>query len=129
LLNQTWVINAFLAMLTVALVYRIGYEVFSPDVGVFAAFLTAFSPAALLLNGSLMSHTFGLFLATLFIYAYWRLQNSPRPHLWGIIAGIALGSSAATRPLTTLATRFDCAGFDVAQFGWLRCLPAGADGK
>ncbi|MEL6404125.1 MAG: hypothetical protein AAFR81_07160 [Chloroflexota bacterium] len=103
LLNQTWVINAFLAMLTVALVYRIGYEVFSPDVGVFAAFLTAFSPAALLLNGSLMSHTFGLFLATLFIYAYWRLQNSPRPHLWGIIAGIALGSSAATRPLTTLA--------------------------
>lgn len=104
MLSQPWLINALLAMLTVALVYRLGYEIFSPDVGVFAAFLTAFSPAALLLNGTLMSHTFGLFLATLFIYAYWRLQNNTsHPHLWGMIAGIALGCSAATRPLTTLA--------------------------
>src|SRR5215207_164701 len=46
LLGQTWVVNAFLSGLTVALVYRFGLEIFNPDVGVFAAALTAFSPMA-----------------------------------------------------------------------------------
>ncbi|MDQ7035375.1 MAG: glycosyltransferase family 39 protein [Anaerolineae bacterium] len=103
LLGQAWVINGFLAALTVALVYRLGHEVFSPDVGIIAAILTAFSPAALLLNATLMAHTAALFYTTLFIYAYWRLSHKKRAVVWGAIAGIALGLLAASRPLTTVA--------------------------
>ncbi len=102
LLGYEHIVNSFLAALTVALVYRLGREVFNADVGIVAALLTAFSPAALLLNASLMSHTSGLFFTTLFIYAYWRLEKGKRAHLWGMIAGLSLGILAATRPLTTL---------------------------
>lgn len=96
------IINIFLSALTVALVYRLGREIFNPDVGLIAALLTAFSPMALLLNGTLMSHTSGLFFTTLFIYAYWRLEKGKHAHKWGMIAGISLGILASTRPLTTL---------------------------
>lgn len=96
------IINIFLSALTIALVYRLGREIFNADVGVIAALLTAFSPAALLLNGTLMSHTSGLFFTTLFIYAYWRLEKGKRAHVWGMVAGISLGILSATRPLTTL---------------------------
>lgn len=102
LLGQEWVINAFLASLTIALVYRLGREIFNPDIAIIATLLVAFSPAALLLNGTLMSHSSGLFFTTLFIYAYWRIEKGKRTHLWGMVAGISLGILAATRPLTTL---------------------------
>ncbi|MFN8527780.1 MAG: glycosyltransferase family 39 protein [Anaerolineae bacterium] len=112
LMGQDWVINAFYAMLTVALVYRLAREIFNEDTGVIAAALTAFSPAALLLNGSLMGHTSALFYATLFLYAYWRLEGatgkrrhaSPlqSPMVWGIVAGIALGMLAINRPVTAV---------------------------
>lgn len=102
LLGQEWVINAFLASLTIALVYRLGCEIFSPDIAIIASLLVAFSPAALLLNGTMMSHSSGLFFTTLFIYAYWRIEKGEKRHLWGMVAGISLGILAATRPLTTL---------------------------
>ncbi len=101
--GQLWLINAFFSMLTVATVYRLGREIFGADVGVIAALLTAFSPAALLLNGSLMAHTAALFYATFFMYAYWRMERGSRRLRWGLTAGIALGALAATRPLTTVA--------------------------
>lgn len=102
LLGQEWVINAFLASLTVALVYRLGREVFNPDIAIIASLLLAFSPMALLLNATLMSHTSGLFFTTLFMYAYWRIEKGRYTHFWGMIAGISLGILASTRPLTTL---------------------------
>jgi len=101
-MGQAWIVNAILAALAVALVYRLGREVFNPDIAVIAATLTAFSPAALLLNGSLMSHSSGLFFTMLFMYAYWRLEKGKRAHIWGAVAGLSLGILAATRPLTTL---------------------------
>ncbi len=101
--GQPWIINAFFAMLTVATVYRLGREAFGADVGVIAALLTAFSPAALLLNGTLMAHTAALFYTTFFVYAYWRMERGRSPLRWGLAAGLALGSLAATRPLTTVA--------------------------
>ena len=103
LLGQAWVINGFMAMLTVALVYRFGSEVFNPETGVIAAMLTAFSPAALLLNGTLMAHSAALFYTTLFMYGYWRMSRGKRVLLWGTVAGVALGLLAASRPLTTVA--------------------------
>ena len=102
-IGQPWVINAFFAAMTVALVYRLGREIFSPDAGVFAAALTAFSPMALLLNGTLMGHTSALFAATLFMYAYWHIERGRRLRRWGIVAGLALGLLVTNRPLTAIA--------------------------
>ncbi|MBZ0299552.1 MAG: glycosyltransferase family 39 protein, partial [Anaerolineae bacterium] len=101
-MGQAWVVNAFLAGLTVALVYRLGRDIFSPDVGLIAAGLTAFSPMALLLNATLMGHTAALFGVTLFLLAYRRLEQGRRPLRWGIIGGLALGLVVTTRPLTAV---------------------------
>ncbi len=103
LMGESWVINAFYAMLTVALVYRLGREIFNEDTGVIAAALTAFSPAALLLNGTLMGHTSALFATALFIYAYWRIEHGTRRIAWGAAAGVALGLLVINRPLTAAA--------------------------
>ncbi|HVO69579.1 MAG TPA: hypothetical protein VMT24_06010 [Aggregatilineaceae bacterium] len=78
-LDAPWIANAWLAMLTAALAYRLGREVFDPTAGAVAALLTASSPAALLLDGSLMSHTASLFFTTLFLYAFWRMEKSSLP--------------------------------------------------
>lgn len=101
-MGQPWVINAFLAGLNVALAYRLGRDLFQPDVGVIAAALMAFSPMALLLNGSLMGHTAALFGVTLFMVAYWRLERGWHTLNWGVIAGLALGLVVITRPLTAI---------------------------
>jgi hypothetical protein len=103
LLGQPWVVNAFFGALMVALVYRLGREIFNADVGVIAAALTAFSPMALLLNATLMGHTAALFCVTLFMYAYWRIEQGRHALRWGIIAGVALGLVIINRPLTGVA--------------------------
>jgi len=103
LMGQPWVINALFASLTVVLTYRMGREIFNPDVGVIGAALVAFSPMALLLNGSLMGHTAALFYATLFLYAYWRVEKGQAILRWGAIAGLALGMIVISRPLTAIA--------------------------
>lgn len=97
------IINAFFAALTVALTFRLGTEFWSLDVGLIAAGLVTFSPAAVLLNASLMGHTAALCYATLFIYSYWRIEKGSRALMWGVIAGVALGMLAMSRPLTAIA--------------------------
>jgi hypothetical protein len=87
--GQPWVINAFFAALNVCLIYRF-----------------AFSPMALLLNATLMSHTSSLFFATLFIYAYWRIEQAESSYQWAIIGGFGLGVLAISRPSTALAIAF-----------------------
>lgn len=101
-IGQPWVVNAWLAALTVALVYRLGSDVFNRDTGVLASALTAFSPMALLLNGTLMGHTATLFWVALFLWAYWQLEHRRRPLRWGVIAGVALGMILINRPLTAV---------------------------
>jgi hypothetical protein len=103
LIGQPWIVNAILAGLSVFLVYRLGMEIFDPDVGVIAAALTAFSPMALLLNGTLMGHTAALFTTMLFMFAYWRMGQGRHALRWGLIAGVALGLSVINRPLAGLA--------------------------
>lgn len=100
-LGQTWVINAFLAMLTVPLVWQLGRRLFNPDVGLMAAGLTAFSPMALLLNGSLMGHTASFFFTMLFLLAYRQIEKTHRLR-WGIAAGTALGWIVLLRSMTAV---------------------------
>lgn len=118
-LQQTWVINAWFAALSVALIYRFGREVFGRDVGLIAAILVSFSPMALLLNSTFMSHTSALAFVTLFMWAYWRLSRPTpsRPLLWGIIAGFALGSLVINRPLSGIAIALPFILWSVLRLG------------
>lgn len=98
LLGQEWIVNACFAALSVALVYRLGRELFNSETGVVAAALVTFSPAAVLLNATLMGHTTALFWAVAFVYAYWRTERSRRKVRWGLVAGAALGLVLINRP-------------------------------
>jgi 4-amino-4-deoxy-L-arabinose transferase-like glycosyltransferase len=103
-LGQEWLINAFLAMLNVGLIYRLGREMFDETVGVIAALLLAISPSALILNATLMSHTWALCAALCFAYGYWRSARRGRgSRAWAAFGGAALGALICTRPLTALA--------------------------
>ncbi len=103
-LGQPWVVNAFLGMLTVALVYRMAREIFNEPVGLASALLLAISPMALLLNGTLMSHVSAMFMGALFVYGYWRLtRNGKWRFVWAAASGLALGWIISTRPLTAVA--------------------------
>ena len=101
--GMPWLVNASFAALTVALTYRTGEEIFGRDVGLIGAWLVTFSPMALLLNGTLMSHTAALCYAALFVYGYWRITNGRSALWWGLLAGAALGMLGITRMLTTVA--------------------------
>ena len=103
LLGQGWLVSAWLAALSVVLLYRLAAEIFGVPTGLFAAALMAFSPAALLLNASLMGHTASLFCALVFIYACWRIERGRLAFRWGLVGGTALGLLVITRPLTALA--------------------------
>lgn len=102
LFGRMWIINAFFAAGTVALTYRLGREVFNADVGLIAAALTAFSPMALLLNGTLMGHTSALFAFALFMVALWRIERERKAAAWGLAGGAALGLLVINRPLTAV---------------------------
>lgn len=106
-LGQPWIVNAAFAALSVALTYRIGREGLGgrrgERAGLIGAALVAFSPAALLLNATLMGHTSALFATGLFILALLRLDRGRRVLWWGALAGVALGLLALNRPLTAVA--------------------------
>ncbi|MEL7234330.1 MAG: glycosyltransferase family 39 protein [Chloroflexota bacterium] len=119
LLGATWWINAALSALTVALTYRIGEEIFSPDTGLIAAVLVTFSPIFLLLGGSLMGHTAALCSAMLFTYAYWRLEQEKHPVRWGALAGVALGLLVANRPLTAIGVVTPFIVFSLLRLVWV----------
>jgi len=122
-----WWINAAMSALTVVLVYRLGTDLYGRDSGLIAAALMTFSPMALLLNATFMSHTSALTFALLFMWAYLRMSRAhiPSPPTpsptrgdgeivqptrgdgqgvrWGALAGLALGAMAANRPLSAIA--------------------------
>jgi hypothetical protein len=111
--GQEWMVNALLAALIVALVYRIGCDLFGRDTGLIGAALAAFSPMALLLNATLMGHTAALFCGALALWGYLRLEkvqdaSNKAQGLavawgWALLCGLALGLLAANRPITGAA--------------------------
>ena len=101
--DTPWVVNMWFAGLTVALVYRFGREMFDEVAGLVGALLMTISPIALLLNGTLMSHTTTLFFTMLFIYAMWRLERGQKRWLWAALGGAGLGIVIASRPIVAPA--------------------------
>jgi 4-amino-4-deoxy-L-arabinose transferase-like glycosyltransferase len=113
ILGQVWWANSALAALCVALTYRLGALTFSRKVGLIAAALVAFSPMALLLNATLMSHTAALFCTLLFLVGYAYIERhehlralvytrTSRAWRWALVGGLALGALVALRPLTAV---------------------------
>jgi 4-amino-4-deoxy-L-arabinose transferase-like glycosyltransferase len=105
---RSW-INPLLAGLAVWLVYRLGKKVFGETVGILGAGLLAVSPFFLLNTGSLLSHAFGLVLATAFalfwldIFAY-RQDDQPSGKMWFKVftLGLTLGVLVLSRPYSAL---------------------------
>ncbi len=102
-------VNPLLGAAAVWLTYRLGRKLFQPSVGLLAAFLTAASPFFLMNTGSLLSHTWGLFLTVTLVTAWvdvffpaYRHKNVPAA-LPGVIAALCLGLLALSRPLTAAA--------------------------
>ena len=121
LLGEAWIVNAAFAALSVAMVFRLGAEVFNKETGVVAAALVACSPAAILLNATLMGHTTAQFWAIVFVYAFWRIERGRRPIRWGLVAGLALGLCLINRPATGAAFALPFAAYalvKLARLGW-----------
>jgi len=112
---RAWV-NPLLAGLGVWLTYRLGRKLFSPRIGLLAAFLTLTSPFFLLNSGSLLSHSWSLALSLSFVLAWLDtfprkdaatiesdfVGKSPSGWLTVAVAGLSLGVLALTRPLTAV---------------------------
>src|SRR5258708_623755 len=104
LMGTPWLINPMLAMLSVALVYRLGREIFQESVGLVSAALLAISPMALLLDATLMSHVPAMFMSIVSVYGYWRMTRAGKGrYRWAALSGLALGLMLSTRPLSAAA--------------------------
>jgi hypothetical protein len=115
LLGEVWIVNACFAALTVALVYRLARALFNIETGLVAAALVAFSPAAVLLNATLMGHTTALFWSVAFVYAYWRTERGRHMVRWGSAAGLALGLVLINRPATGAALAVPFAAYSLVR--------------
>ncbi|MCC7107329.1 MAG: glycosyltransferase family 39 protein, partial [Chloroflexi bacterium] len=101
LAGQAWVTGPLLAALTILLTYDVGRRAYDRGVGLLAAGLLVVSPFFLFMSGSMMGHPFSLFLVMAVLAASARVrQGGPG---WSLLAGLALGLLAMTRPLTALA--------------------------
>lgn len=107
-----WLVNAIFASFSIWLTYRLGSKVLGEVMGLIAAGLILLSPMALLLGGTLLPHTFSLFLTLVFILAWLDLfvgdkvssvGESVPTWLLTLVAGLSLGLLGVTRPLTALA--------------------------
>lgn len=110
-LGTPWAVNALLAGVSIWLIYRLGSKVAGEGVGLLAAVLSLTSPMFLMLSGSMLSHTFGLFLTCAFslswlgLFPFKRMdkRNKITPTwMLVLIAGSSLGLLAITRPLTAV---------------------------
>jgi len=114
-----WVVNVWFAGLNVAMAYRVARDLYDSVAGIAASVLLTISPIALLLNGSLMSHTTTLFFVLVFIYSLLRLERSKRWLLWwGAIGGISLGMVIASRPLVSVGVAAPFIVYSVLRLLW-----------
>ena len=98
-------VNPLLAGLGIWLTYLLGKRVFSEVVGVLAAGLTVASPFFLMNSGSLLSHPLGLVLGAGFALSWleaFKRGWQSKQWLPVILAGLAIGLLAITRPLTAV---------------------------
>jgi hypothetical protein len=102
-LGMPWLVNAFLAMLTLALVAQLGRYFYEKAIGLLAAGLGLVTPGFLFISSSLFSHTASLFGVTLTLVAVFHLSQSNRnQRIYAIGLGVALGATFVTRPFAAV---------------------------
>jgi hypothetical protein len=124
-LDAPWAVNALLAGFSIWLIYRLGSKVAGERAGLLAGLLSLTSPMFVMLSGSLLSHTFSLFLTCAFALAWLELfpfkrveDVGKRPPAWVLvlILGMSLGLLAITRPLTAVGVGLPFIALGIGMF-------------
>lgn len=120
-LNGRDYVNPLLAALCVWLMYRLTAKFLKPWTAVLSTFLLVSSPFFLMNAGSLLSHTWSLFLALTFIISWldsWEENKTVPVWMRVMTSAIALGLLILTRPMTAFSVSIPFAvhGF----FLWLK---------
>ena len=99
----------FLGSLSVWLVYLLTKKIIDEKTAFLAVFLLTISPFFIMNAGSLLSHTWSLFLTAGFILAWldtFSKENKIPKWITILTAGFCLGAMVLTRPLTALGVAF-----------------------
>jgi Dolichyl-phosphate-mannose-protein mannosyltransferase len=105
LARAPWLVNPVLAALSVFLIFLLGREIYSRQVGTTAALLAAISPWFLVMSSTMMSHTSSLFFSSLFLLLLFRFLRRPSVGV-GLAAGTSWGMAFLVRPLNALFFSF-----------------------
>jgi 4-amino-4-deoxy-L-arabinose transferase-like glycosyltransferase len=116
--GQPWWVNAALASVTLALVFRLAQDVHNARTAALAAILATTSPFLMLLSGSLMSHTACAAFISAFLWCFARSQVR-EDRVWALAAGAALGAAALIRPFTSMVIAVPAALISVWR--WIKC--------
>jgi hypothetical protein len=102
LVGVPWVVGPLCGAAFVFVLFLIGRELYGRGVGLLAAALAAFSPIAILMSASFLSHASTALMIAVFLWLY--LVARRRGSLWAAVAaGAALGFAFSIRPVTALA--------------------------
>jgi 4-amino-4-deoxy-L-arabinose transferase-like glycosyltransferase len=94
------IIQIILASLTSVLIYMLGIKFLSYKVALLAAILFAIEPYSIFISGIMLTETLFTFLLVLSIYLFTKNSNFKNELLLKGGAGIVLGLTTLTRPLT-----------------------------
>ncbi|HSD71307.1 MAG TPA: glycosyltransferase family 39 protein, partial [Thermoanaerobaculia bacterium] len=102
IVSLPWAIGPILGAAYVLLVFLIGKELYGEIVGLGAAILAAFSPMAILMSSSYLSHGPAALMLAIFLWLFLLARRRNSPWLCAL-SGASLGFAFAIRPVTTLA--------------------------
>jgi len=92
-----WIVNPFLASLSIILLYKVSLQYYGEKVGRLSIILFSISPFVLFMSSSFMNHVSMLFCMLLFIYALNRSLTESNS-LYAFVSGFALGLMLNIRP-------------------------------
>jgi hypothetical protein len=102
LVGLPWMVSPVCGALYVFVLYLIGKELHGELVGLGAAVLGAFSPMAILMSASFLSHAAAALAIAVFLWLHLVDRRRRSPWIAGM-SGLALGFAFAIRPVTALA--------------------------
>lgn len=117
LAGKAWIINALLGALSLWFIAQLGWTIYSPTTGLLAAALGLTCPAFLAESASLLAHPTSLFFTTLFLWAFASLIQKPTDssRRLAVVAGLALGYVAITRPYDAIGVSLPFALYGLAR--------------
>ncbi|MEO0026638.1 MAG: glycosyltransferase family 39 protein, partial [candidate division WOR-3 bacterium] len=112
LLGTPWLVNPVLGTLFVIVLYALGRELYDEPTARLAALLAVLSPFVVNMASEFMNHVSALQLITLFLLGFFRTLRTGRK-TDAVLAGLALGLAAGSRPFTALAIAIPFAAYSL----------------